>query len=75
MSGRFIAAVHHMDLATRTHTPSPMAFLSALLSRPENEKPFILFPVGYPADDAKVPDFKRKGLKEIVQWNAENFPN
>ena len=73
--GLFIAAVHQMGLATLTHTPSPMGFLSELLGRPENEKPYILFPVGYPAEGAKVPDIKRKALAEIVQWNAGDFPN
>lgn len=66
--GLFIAALHHMGLATLTHTPSPMAFLSRLLDRPPNEKPFILFPVGYPAPDAEVPDLRRKGLEEVVVW-------
>ena len=66
--GLFIAALHRMGLATLTHTPSPMAFLSRLLERPVNEKPFILFPVGYPAPDAEVPDLRRKGLEEITVW-------
>jgi nitroreductase len=67
--GLFIAAIHNMGLVTLTHTPNPMGFLSKLLNRPENEKPYILFPVGYPAKEAKVPDIKRKTLEEIVQWN------
>ncbi len=67
--GFFITAIHTMGLATLTHTPSPMNFLSKLLNRPENEKPFILFPIGYPAKDATVPDLKRKPLEQIVQWN------
>lgn len=66
--GLFIAALHRMGLATLTHTPSPMAFLSRLLNRPANEKPFILFPVGYPAADATVPDIRRKALEEISVW-------
>ncbi len=66
--GLFIAALHHMGLATLTHTPSPMAFLSRVLNRPANEKPFILFPVGYPAPDAEVPDLKRKALNEVAVW-------
>lgn len=66
--GLFIAALHHMGLATLTHTPSPMAFLSRLLDRPANEKPFILFPVGYPAPDAEVPDLKRKALEDVAIW-------
>ncbi len=68
--GFFIAALHHMGLATVTHTPSPMGFLSRLLKRPSNEKPFILFPVGYAAADARVPDLKRKSLEDITQLNA-----
>ena len=66
--GLFIAALHHMGLATLTHTPSPMSFLSRILGRPANEKPFILFPVGYPAPDAEVPDIQRKGMEEISIW-------
>lgn len=66
--GLFIAALHRMGLATLTHTPSPMAFLSRILQRPANEKPFILFPVGYPAPDCEVPDIRRKGLEEIAVW-------
>jgi len=68
--GLFIAALHNMGLATLTHTPSPMGFLSQLLGRPSNEKPYILFPIGYPATGATVPDLKRKSLEEVVQWNA-----
>ncbi len=69
--GMFIAALHNMGLATLTHTPSPMGFLSQILGRPENEKPYILFPVGYPAKKATVPDLKRKSLEEIVVWNPD----
>ena len=57
--GFFIAAIHQMGLATLTHTPSPMGFLNDILGRPGNEKPFILFPVGYPADPA--PAGRRRG--------------
>jgi hypothetical protein len=46
-----------------------MAFLSRVLGRPKREKPFILFPVGYPADDATVPDLRRKSLDEVAVWN------
>lgn len=66
--GLFIAALHRMGLSTLTHTPSPMAFLSRILDRPSNEKPFILFPVGYPAPDATVPDLRRKSLDEVAIW-------
>ncbi len=68
--GMFIAALHTMGLVTLTHTPSPMGFLSELLNRPPNEKPYILFPVGYPAEGAMVPDLKRKTFEEVVQVNS-----
>jgi iodotyrosine deiodinase len=64
--GIFIAALHTMGLATLTHTPSPMRFLSDILGRPRNEKPFILFPIGYPSADALVPDLQRKPLEEVL---------
>lgn len=65
-AGIFITALHHMGLATLTHTPSPMAFLTKLLERPENERPFCMFPIGYPADDCVVPDLRRKTLGEVL---------
>ncbi len=65
--GILLAALHNMGLATLTHTPSPMKFLQEILSRPKNEVPFVLIPVGYPAEDAKVPDIKRKPLDEIMK--------
>ncbi|MFN0277834.1 MAG: nitroreductase family protein [Pyrinomonadaceae bacterium] len=65
--GLLLAALHNMGLATLTHTPSPMKFLQEILSRPKNEIPFVLIPVGYPACDAKVPDIKRKHLDEIME--------
>lgn len=72
--GLFIAALHHMGLATLTHTPSPMRFLSELLHRPENERPAILFPIGYAADDATVPDLRRKALSEVlVEFRAADL--
>jgi iodotyrosine deiodinase len=67
--GLFVAALHHMGLATLTHTPSPMAFLTRILGRPKNEKPYILFPIGHPAPDAEVPDLERKSLDEVTVWN------
>lgn len=66
--GLFVAALHNMGLATLAHTPSPMNFLSRILGRPENEKPYILFPIGYPAVDAQVPDLRRKALDEVAVW-------
>ena len=65
-AGLFVAAIHHAGLATLTHTPSPMAFLSRVLNRPDNERPFVLFPVGYPIDGCLVPDLRRKPLDEIM---------
>ncbi len=66
--GLLLAAIHHAGLVALTHTPSPMNFLSTLLKRPANEKPFLLIPVGYPAAEAWVPDLKRKSLEEISSW-------
>lgn len=71
-AGMFIAAIHQMGLATLTHTPSPMRFLSELLGRPSNEVPYILFPVGYPTQDATVPDLSRKSLDEVAVWVEQN---
>ncbi|GAB2481842.1 nitroreductase family protein [Streptosporangium sandarakinum] len=64
--GFFIAALHAMGLSTLTHTPNPMAFLSDICGRPANERPYILFPVGYAAHDAEVPDLARKPLPEVM---------
>jgi len=64
--GLFVAALHRMGLVTLTHTPSPMGFLREILGRPSNERPFILFPVGRPADDCRVPDLRRKELDEVA---------
>ncbi len=66
--GMLIAALHHAGLATLTHTPSPMAFLNSILARPDNERPFLLLVVGYPAEGAQVPDIRRKDLAEFVQF-------
>ena len=65
--GMLLAALHNAGLATLTHTPSPMKFLQEILKRPKNEVPFVLIPVGYSANGAKVPDIKRKSLGEIMQ--------
>ncbi len=70
--GLFIAALHEMGLSTLTHTPSPMGFLSALLHRPANEKPYILFPVGHASASAVVPDLQRKSLEKVSIWFEEN---
>jgi len=67
-TGVLITALHHAGLATLTHTPSPMAFLNKILERPDNERPFVLLVVGYPATDASVPAITRKSLAEIATF-------
>lgn len=64
--GILIAAIHNAGLVALTHTPSPMNFLQTLLKRPQNEKPFLLIPIGFPEQNAKVPDIHRKKLEEIA---------
>ena len=66
--GLLINALHHSGLASLTHTPSPMNFLNEILNRPKNEKPFLLLVTGYPAENVKVPDIKRKSLTEIATF-------
>jgi iodotyrosine deiodinase len=65
--GMLLVALHTAGLATLTHTPSPMKFLNEVLNRPKNEVPFVLIPVGYPAESCRVPDIKRKMLAEIME--------
>jgi len=64
--GMLINAIHNAGLTTLTHTPSPMNFLSKILKRPDNERPYLLLPVGYPTDNAMVPELKRKSFDEIA---------
>lgn len=64
--GLLLAAAHHAGLATLTHTPSPMKFLGEILRRPEYERPYLLIPVGYPADGCRVPAIVRKPLSQIM---------
>ena len=66
--GFLLTAIHDAGLVALTHTPSPMNFLSKILNRPENEKPFLLIPVGYPAEECWVPDLKRKSISDICVW-------
>lgn len=66
--GFLLAAIHNAGLVALTHTPSPMNFLSKILKRPVNEKPFLLIPVGYAAEACWVPDIKRKELTEVSSW-------
>ncbi len=66
--GIFISAIQNMGLVTLTHTPSPMGFLREILNRPKHEHAMLLMPVGYPADDAKVPNLGRKNMSEVIKW-------
>lgn len=74
--GFLLAAAHHAGLATLTHTPSPMRFLGRILDRPEHERPYLLIPVGYPADDCQVPEFatRRKPLEQIMIIDRSGKP-
>lgn len=65
--GFLISAIHNAGLVTLTHTPSPMRFLEKILNRPDNERAFLLLPVGYEAEKAYVPDIKRKSLSDILK--------
>ncbi len=65
--GMLITAIHKAGLVTLTHTPSPMGFLQEILKRPKNEKPFLLLPVGYPTEDAKVPIITKKNFTEVAE--------
>ena len=67
-AGMFISAIHRIGLTTLTHTPSPMGFLRDILGRPKHEDALLVLPVGYPAEDAMVPDIHRKTLDEISVW-------
>ncbi len=66
--GFLLAAIHNAGLVSLTHTPSPMNFLQRILDRPDNERPYLLIPVGYPAEGATVPDLRRKKLAEVSVW-------
>lgn len=68
-TGMLITAIHQAGLCTLTHTPSPMKFLAEVLGRPKHERPFLLLPVGHPADDCVVPDIARKPLEEILVFD------
>ena len=65
--GMLITAIHNAGLVTLTHTPSPMNFLAKILDRPENERAYLLIPVGYPAKDAEVPKLDRKPKSEVLK--------
>lgn len=64
--GILITAIHNAGLVTLTHTPSPMKFLTRILKRPDNERAFLLLPIGYPKEPVYVPDLRRKKLNEIA---------
>jgi nitroreductase len=66
--GFLLAAIHHVGLVALTHTPSPMNFLTKILNRPENERPFLLIPVGYAEEECYVPKLERKKLDEVTSW-------
>lgn len=65
-TGLLLTAAHHAGLATLTHTPSPMKFLREVLDRPDHERPYMMIPMGYPAEDCKVPNIKRKDLDDLA---------
>ncbi len=67
-SGLLITAIHNAGLVTHTHTPSPMRFLSKILDRPDNERPFLLLPVGYAKDPTYIPDITRKSLDDVAEF-------
>lgn len=67
-TGILLTAIHHAGLVALTHTPSPMGFLNRILARPENERPFLLLVVGYPAEEAVVPKISKKPLHEIATF-------
>jgi len=64
--GILLAALHVAGVATLTHTPSPMGFLGRVLGRPKNERAFMIVPVGYPAEGAKVPRITKKEVSEVM---------
>lgn len=68
--GFLISAIHQAGLATLTHTPSPMGFLTRVLQRPTHERPFLLLPVGYPAENAVVPVLTKKTLDQVSVWRT-----
>ena len=66
-TGFLLAALHMSGLATLTHTPSPMGFLTHILDRPKNERPFVLIPVGLPSPEATVPAIVKKELRDVLE--------
>ncbi|MCE9619584.1 MAG: nitroreductase family protein [Planctomycetes bacterium] len=73
--GFLLAAAHHAGLVALTHTPSPMKFLTSILGRPAHERPYLLIPLGYPAEDCMVPDIHRKSLDQIMSVDRRDKEN
>ena len=67
-AGILLLAIHNAGLVALTHTPSPMNFIAKALNRPENERPFLLIPVGFPEKDAQVPELTRKSKSEVIEY-------
>ena len=67
-SGFLLMAIHNAGLVALTHTPSPMNFITKALERPENERPFLLIPVGFAVEDAQVPDLTRKSNSDVIEY-------
>lgn len=67
-AGFLLLAIHNAGLVALTHTPSPMNFIAKALNRPENERPFLLIPVGFPSEDARVPDLVRKSIDQVIEY-------
>ena len=66
-TGFLLAALHLSGLVTLTHTPSPMGFLASILGRPQNERPFVLIPVGFPSPNATVSAISKKAPAEVME--------
>ena len=66
--GFLLSAIHNAGLVSLTHTPSPMNFLQKILNRPENERAFLLIPIGYPAEAIKVPNIERKTADDVIVY-------
>jgi len=67
-TGMLITAVHHAGLVCLTYTPSKMGFLNQILSRPSNERPFLILVVGYPAKDTALPKISKKSPKDVAKF-------
>ena len=67
-TGLLLSALHHAGLTCLTYTPSKMGFLNHILSRPSNEKPFLIVIVGYPDKDATLPEIEKKSPEEIIKF-------